>query len=114
MKEMCAPISQHRDHVLETFGLVTGSIPFDVQAVGKAREKVEKEGGRELLVEACAVAGAFEAITRLVDGTGRQLPLQRESRTKLLIMKVFKNRHTAGMAAAAVAVAFGVVSVMKR
>ncbi len=115
MKEICAPTSQNREHALESFGLVTGSIPYDAQAVDTARQNVEMEGGRELLVEACCTAGAFEAITKLVDGTGRQVLSERSSKAKFLIMKVFKNRHTVvGIAAATVAAALAAICILKR
>jgi len=116
MKEICAPTSsQNREHVLESFGLVTGSIPYDIQAVDKARQHVEKEGGRELLVEACCTAGAFEAITKLVDGTGRQVLSERSSKAKFLVMKLFKNRHTVvGIVAATVAAALATILAMER
>lgn len=105
MKGICPPTSQHRDHVLETFGSLVSTIPFDSNRVDEARDGVVKEGGKELLVETCAVAGAFEAITKLVDGSGRQFASKLEIRAKTFVMKTFKHRYAIAFFVATIAVA---------
>lgn len=110
MKGICPPTSRHRELALESFASLVSSIPFDTDQAGKARDDVVKVGGKELLVEACAVAGAFEAITKLVDATGCQLMSRQKTKINIFIMKTFKNRNTIGAVATAIAVAAVAVS----
>ena len=60
-------------------GSTIAALPFDAKTVERAREKVKEVGGIELVVEACIIARAFEygSLTKLVDGTGRELPPKR-------------------------------------
>lgn len=114
MKVICPPTSQAREQALELFASICSSIPFDDGQLSEARANVVKEGGKELLVEASAVVGAFEAITKLVDATGRQLMSKPKTRIKVLVMKTLKNRNVIGAGVTAVAFAFIAAVVIKR
>jgi len=46
--------------------------PIDLEALCRSAQVVETELGREVLVEAVGVAGAFEAFTKIADSTGKE------------------------------------------
>ena len=49
------------------------AFPFDEGRFDMAREKVFKIGCMEIVVEVCAVTGAFELLTKLIDSVGEKL-----------------------------------------
>jgi len=51
-------------------GLVEAAVARDAEALPAAREAVVEELGFAGLVDACAVLGNFERMTRIADGTG--------------------------------------------
>ena len=46
--------------------------PLDMEKVELAREELLKDGGENLMVEACSIVGAFALMTSVVDATGRR------------------------------------------
>ena len=90
---------QRREDALAALGTAVGSIPFDARAMKDARDMVEKVGGMELVVESCMTAAAFEAITKVVDATGRTLPSKLSNRISFMIIRCVQLRWTvaAGM-----------------
>lgn len=46
--------------------------PMDPAALRQAADSVEAKLGREALVEAAGVAGAFETFTKVADSTGKE------------------------------------------
>ncbi len=61
-----APNLDQRQDALRAFALQVATLPFDIQKVRDALDVVELAGGKELALEACMTASAFEAITRAV------------------------------------------------
>ena len=86
------------------FGSAVANMALDVAKVQTALEKIKKVGGMELAIEAVAVAGAFEIITKGVDASGRKAPPHHVQRFKQGILFGMKNR--VAMVGASVAGAF--------
>jgi len=92
--------------LLEFGSAVANNMALDVTKVQTALEKVKKVGGMELAIEAVAVAGAFEIITKVVDASGRKAPPHHVQRVKQGVLFVMKNRVAIGIVGASVAGAF--------
>ncbi len=54
--------------------MTIATLPFDIEKVKQSMRHLEIIGGKELVAEACNVAAAFEAMTRVVDATNRVKP----------------------------------------
>jgi len=87
-------------------GCAIAALPFDAKTVERAREKVKEVGGMELVVEACIIAGAFESITKLVDGTGRELPPKWIMGVSTVMMRMMKHSVAIGLVGVSVAAAY--------
>lgn len=87
-------------------GSAIAALPFEVKTVERAREKVKEVGGMELVVEACIIAGAFESITKLVDGTGCGLPPKWIIGVNIGMMRMMKHRVAIGLVGVSVAAAY--------
>lgn len=61
-----------RDEVLTNLAQAVATRPLDQLALRQTAQVVEKQLGREALVEAAAVSGAFEAFTKVADSTGKE------------------------------------------
>lgn len=81
-----------REGVLEEFGRAVAAIPWDGDRIRNAMENVKRMGGMELGVEAAAVCGAFEAITKVVDATRRRSVSEKDQRMFRTIMTLSKHR----------------------
>jgi len=82
------------------------ALPFDAGKIERAREKVFEIGGMELVVEACAVAGVFESLTKLIDVTGRTLPPEWMQGLVQGVMMTMKHKTAIGLVGASVAAAY--------
>ena len=85
--------------MLVALGAAVASRPFDLRRVHAAMERVKAVGGTELSIEAAAATGAFEAMTKAVDGTVRKPPNQDTMRVARVVMTMLKHRvaiHRAG------------------
>lgn len=94
-----------REGALAELASAIAALPLDLGRLEQARGEVERVGGRELLAEACAVAGAFEAITKLVDATGREVPSIGFQRFKGVVMTLMKHRTAIGWTGASLVAA---------
>jgi hypothetical protein len=73
MKEVASSTDHvKRENALSELGTAMAFMPWNIdRVVMTAMEEVRVVEGMELCVEAAAVAGAFEAITKIVDATGQ-------------------------------------------
>lgn len=92
MKNIASSVSDQREIVLERLGTAVASVPFRVDKVLAAMEEVKAVGGVELCIEAAATCGAFEAITKVVDATGRKTASREMERLKATVMTISKHR----------------------
>jgi len=99
-----------REEALVELGAAVASRPWNAGRVEAAAKRVKEEGGAELLVEAAAVAGAFEAITKVVDATGRKEPSGGMQRAQRVVMTVMKHRAQIACLAGAALVAAAIAS----
>ena len=90
---------------LAELGAAVASRPWDAGRVRAAARAVEETGGAGLLVEAAAAAGAFEAITKVVDATARKEPSGGMQRAQRVVMTVLKHRVRIACVAGAALVA---------
>lgn len=93
---------------LAELGAAVASRPWSDGRVRAAAGAVEKAGGAGLLVEAAAAAGAFEAITKVVDATARKEPSGAAQRAQRLVMTALKHRVRIACLAGAALVAITV------
>ncbi len=63
---------KERDEVLIGLANAVAARPMDQVALRQAADEVEAKLGREALVEAAGVAGAFETFTKVADSTGKE------------------------------------------
>ena len=86
-------------------GAAVASRPWHAGRVQAAARAVEDAGGAGLLVEAAAAAGAFEAITKVVDATDKKETSGGLRRAQRVVMTVLKHRVRIACLAGAVLVA---------
>lgn len=79
------------------FGSAVVNLALDVEKAQGALVDVKKVGGMELAIEAAAVAGGFEMITKVVDASGRKEASKRVQRVEQGILFVMKHRMKIGM-----------------
>jgi hypothetical protein len=94
-----------REGALSELGAAIASRPIDVGRLRDAIARVIEVGGLELAVEAAAVAGAFEAVTKIVDATGRKAFSRGLLRFLGSVMMLVKHRASICFAGAFVAAA---------
>ena len=63
---------KERDELLVSLSHAVAARPMDREALQHASNAVEAKLGREALVEAAGVCGAFEVFTKLADSTGKE------------------------------------------
>jgi len=102
-----------REAILTALSTAAGSIPFYPKAMKVACDNVKELGGMELVVEACATIGAFEAITKLVDATGKTLHSKREDKVHFAVVRCIQQRYAIGAALAAIVAAAVASSVLR-
>lgn len=93
---------KRREEALAGLGRSVAAAPFSVAAVRDALDLVAAEGGEELVVEAVATAGFFEAMTRIADATGKVPHAASELRMMLFVSFVMQNWHLALAVAVAI------------
>ncbi|KAL7533061.1 hypothetical protein ACHAXR_005011 [Thalassiosira sp. AJA248-18] len=96
---------EKREKALIHLGSAVATLPMDMEKVQIALQEVKSVGGMELAMEATAVAGAYETITKVVDATGIKLPPQRIQRVISTILFVIKHKVTFGLVVASLVVA---------
>jgi len=79
------------------FSSAVANLALDVEKARSALVEVKKVGGMELAVEAAAVAGGFEMITKVVDASGRKESSKGAQRVEQGMLFVLKHRMTIGM-----------------
>lgn len=83
------------------FSSAVANLALDVNKAQSALLEVKKVGGMELAVEAAAVAGGFEMITKVVDASGRKEAPKGVQRVEQGALFVMKHRMIFGMVAVA-------------
>ena len=105
MKSVASTGRGQREVALIELGTAVASTPCDVRRIQKAAQELKNVGGIELCVEAAAVCGAFESITKLVDATGRGAGSSRQQKVMQTAMTVMKHRNAILLAGVSVAAA---------
>lgn len=88
--------------MLRNFSSAVARLALGLEGTHAALEKVKEVGGIELAVEAAAVAGGFEMMTKVVDATGRKPPPMHVQRVFQMVLFVAKHRVAIGMVGASV------------
>lgn len=106
MKEIASTSGRDSgESALEELGAAVASRPFDGTKIKSAMDEVMRVGGMELCVEAAAVSGAFESITKVVDATGRRAGSLGKNRVMWTVMTLAKHRTMILLMGTSVAVA---------
>ena len=69
------------DHAAELIAFADAAVARDAAAVRQARERVIARLGEAAMIDAAAVIGAFDGITRVADATGIPIEPQKADMT---------------------------------
>lgn len=94
MKEVASTGHDLRESSLVDLGKLIASTPYNMDELRRSMEEVKRVGGMELMVEAAAVCGAFECMTKIVDATQRRQQHQGLLRFMKVVITLLKHRAT--------------------